>query len=115
MARKTASGATLDWSEFGRLLLDLERGLSQMSAFMAGRVREAGSAVPDRLSETLADISDRVRTTLRDNRSSIEGAARMGEGALRRIEQEVADRPLVALAIAAGIGFVIGVLNSRRE
>src|SRR5262249_6944621 len=67
MARKTASGATLDWSEFGRLLIDLERGLSQLSAFMAGRVREAGNAVPDRLAETVADISDRVRTTLRHN------------------------------------------------
>src|SRR5262249_35749939 len=113
MARKTASGATLDWSEFGRLLIDLERGLSQLSAFMAGRGPGGGNARPHPLAGTVADNSAPVRTPPRHNRSGIEDAARMGQGALRRLEEEVAARPLVALAIAAGIGFVIGALNRR--
>jgi ElaB/YqjD/DUF883 family membrane-anchored ribosome-binding protein len=116
----------MDWSEIGRLLLDLERGLSQLSTFMAGRVREVGSAIPervrevgstipDRLSDTLADVSDRLRVLMRDNRHVGEEAIRVSQGALNRIEREVVERPLVALAIAAGIGFLIGALNRRDE
>jgi ElaB/YqjD/DUF883 family membrane-anchored ribosome-binding protein len=39
----------------------------------------------------------------------------MGQGALNRIAREVTERPLVALAVAAGIGFLIGALNRRDE
>jgi ElaB/YqjD/DUF883 family membrane-anchored ribosome-binding protein len=115
LLRKPAPTTSLDLSEIGRLLLDLERGVSQLSTFMSGRVREVGSTIPDRLSDTLADITDRLRTTIRDNRNVGEEAVRMGQGALHRLEQEVVQRPLVALAVAAGIGFVIGALNNRSE
>jgi ElaB/YqjD/DUF883 family membrane-anchored ribosome-binding protein len=126
LSRKPAPTSSLDWSEIGRLLLDLERGLSQLTTFMSGRVREVGSAIPervrevgstipDRLSDTLADVSDRLRVLMRDNRHVGEQAVRMSQGALNRIEREVVERPLVALAIAAGIGFLIGALNRRGE
>jgi ElaB/YqjD/DUF883 family membrane-anchored ribosome-binding protein len=116
----------MDWSEIGRLLLDLERGLSQLSTFTSGRVREVGSsipgrvrdvgsAIPDRLSDTLADISDRLRVMMRDHRHVGEEAVRMSRGALNRIEREVVERPLAALAVAAGIGFLIGALSRRHE
>jgi ElaB/YqjD/DUF883 family membrane-anchored ribosome-binding protein len=126
LLRKPAPSPSLDWSDIGRLLLDLERGLSQLSTFMSGRVREVGgaipervrdasSAIPDRLSDTLSEISDRLRVLMRDNRHVGEEAMRMSQGALQRIEREVVDRPLVALAVAAGIGFLIGALNRRDQ
>jgi len=126
LSRKPAPAPSFDWNEIGRLLLDLERGLLLLSSFMPGRVREigsgiperarhSGSPIPDRLSDTLADLSDRLGTAMRDNRDVSEEAVRMGQGVLQRIEREVTERPLVALAVAAGIGFIIGALNSRDE
>jgi ElaB/YqjD/DUF883 family membrane-anchored ribosome-binding protein len=37
----------------------------------------------------------------------------MGGDALRRIEDEIGHRPLLTLAIAAGIGFLAGMANRR--
>ena len=112
--RKTAYATSLDLSEIGRLLHDLERGLAQLAAFVSANAREASSGVPERISETLSDISERVRTSLRHNARTVGGeASRMGTTVWHRIEDEVAHRPLVALAIAAGIGFLIGALNRR--
>jgi ElaB/YqjD/DUF883 family membrane-anchored ribosome-binding protein len=42
-----------------------------------------------------------------------EEAGRVSQTALHRVENEVAHRPLLALAIAAGIGFLIGAMNRR--
>jgi ElaB/YqjD/DUF883 family membrane-anchored ribosome-binding protein len=40
-------------------------------------------------------------------------AARMTGDAVRRIEDEVGQRPLLTLAIAAGIGFLAGMAGRR--
>jgi ElaB/YqjD/DUF883 family membrane-anchored ribosome-binding protein len=111
LARKTRHAASFDLSEIGPLLRDLEPILRRLAAFASANAREARSAIPDRLSEAWSDVSGRVRSNARDMG---EEATRMSKGVLHRVEDEVVHRPLVALAIAAGIGFVIGALNHRR-
>jgi ElaB/YqjD/DUF883 family membrane-anchored ribosome-binding protein len=110
---RSASTSSLDLSDIGRILRDLERGVSQLAAFVSSNAREAGSALPDRFSDAWSDISDRMRSIRDDARTVGEGAGRVGRGALQRIEDEIVHHPLVALAIAAGIGFLIGALNRR--
>jgi ElaB/YqjD/DUF883 family membrane-anchored ribosome-binding protein len=110
---RSAPTSSLDLSDIGRVLRDLERGVSQLAAFVSANAREAGSGLPDRFSDAWSDISDRMGS-IRHNALSVgEGASRMSSGALQRIENEIVHRPLVALAIAAGIGFLIGALNRR--
>jgi ElaB/YqjD/DUF883 family membrane-anchored ribosome-binding protein len=110
--RKTAYAPSLDAGEIGRLLYDLERAIAQLAA----NAREASGAVPDRISETLSDLSHRVGASIRHNARSVsEEATRMGTGAWQRIEHEMIHRPLLVIAIAAGIGFVIGALNRRPQ
>jgi ElaB/YqjD/DUF883 family membrane-anchored ribosome-binding protein len=112
--RRSASATSLDAGEVGQLLQDLEQRLSQIAAFVTANTRQASNVVPDRVSEALSDVADRFRTSLRHNaRFFGDEASRMGSTALHRVEHEVTHRPLVALAIAAGIGFMIGALNRR--
>jgi ElaB/YqjD/DUF883 family membrane-anchored ribosome-binding protein len=122
LARKARHATSFDVNDIVTLLRDLEPALNRLAAFVSANAREVRgavpdriSAVPDRISEAWSDVSDRLRSTVRINaRDMGEEAARMGKGVWHRIEDEVVHRPLVALAIAAGIGFVIGALNHRR-
>ena len=105
---------SFDLGEIGRVLRDLEARLGEIAAFVSASAREAGGAVPDRVSGALSDASELMRTSLRRNVRSIGGqATRMGTHAWHEIEDGIVRRPIVALAIAAGIGFLIGALNRR--
>jgi len=120
--RRTARATSLDVGDIGQLVQDLQQGLSQLAAYIATNAREASSAVPerlsavvpDRLSERVVDLSQRVGTTLRHNARSVgDEATRMGTGAWHKLEDELVHRPLLVIAIAAGIGFMLGALNRR--
>jgi ElaB/YqjD/DUF883 family membrane-anchored ribosome-binding protein len=41
-------------------------------------------------------------------------AARLGDVALRRLSDEVEHRPLVTLAVAVGVGILVGLASHRR-
>jgi len=108
--------------DVGQLVHELQQGLAQLAAFVATNAREAGTAVPERLSavvpdgltERLAELSQRVGTTLRHNARNVGNeATRVGTGAWHRLEDEMVHRPLLVIAVAAGIGFLIGALNRR--
>jgi ElaB/YqjD/DUF883 family membrane-anchored ribosome-binding protein len=102
-----------DVAEIGHLLRELERLFAQLGRSAASDAKHARTAIPDALSETWSDLSDRVGTALQDRAHLVQGASRAGTLAWQRFEREVTDRPLVALAIAAGIGFLIGAINRR--
>jgi ElaB/YqjD/DUF883 family membrane-anchored ribosome-binding protein len=42
------------------------------------------------------------------------GAAQLGNDAIRRIAREVKHRPLVTLAVAIGVGVLVGLVGHRR-
>ena len=120
--RRTARATSLDMGDVGQLVHELQQGLAQLAAFVATNAREAGTAVPERLSavvpdgltERLAELSQRVGTTLRHNARNVGNeATRVGTGAWHRLEDEMVHRPLLVIAVAAGIGFLIGALNRR--
>ncbi len=57
---------------------------------------------------------NRVRESASDVTASIaDEASRFGSDAFRKISNEVEQRPLMMLAIAAGIGFLAGFANRR--
>ena len=110
-------------ADLERLLDDVERRLSRLA-----KTLPAAASMPkaDRLSETIAsalnDIADRVGSRAR---SVSKDAGRIGERvtgdalqfgdeALRRVAREVERRPLVTLAIAAGVGVLAAGLLARR-
>jgi ElaB/YqjD/DUF883 family membrane-anchored ribosome-binding protein len=108
------SSTSRDIAQIGRLLRELEGQLAHLAKSVASDARDASSTVPDLISHALSDLSDRFQTSVQ-GRARIVGheAARVGTGIWHKVEDEVVNRPLAALAIAAGIGFLIGALNRR--
>ena len=72
--------------------------------------KDAADGATEFVSDTVTDAADRVRNGA--NAVSDE-ASRLGGDAIRRIEDEVGQRPLLTLAIAAGIGFLAGMAGRR--
>ena len=113
MARKTRNTsddiAEIE-REIGRLMHDLENRVGRLNTLTRKGASHAASEASDYVSETLSDTAERLR-----NGAQLVGdeAAKFSNDALRRIEDEVGQRPLLTLAIAAGIGFLAGMAGRR--
>ena len=75
------------------------RSVLCLIAFAAGRASVGGEAA--RFGQEAARVGHE--------------AARMGNDALRRVTNEVEHRPLVMLAVAVGVGLLMGLAAARRS
>lgn len=92
------------------LISDLEKRLRKLNRSMREEASGASSDVTDFVSEALSGIMKRVRESSESLAEDVsERAAKVGGDAIKRVSQEVEHRPLTLLAIAAGIGFLLGM------
>jgi ElaB/YqjD/DUF883 family membrane-anchored ribosome-binding protein len=96
--------------EIGQLMNDIEARVGKLQALARRSAKDAADGATDFVSDTVSDAADRVRNGA--NAMSDE-ASRLSGDAIRRIEEEVGQRPLLTLAIAAGIGFLAGMAGRR--
>jgi ElaB/YqjD/DUF883 family membrane-anchored ribosome-binding protein len=96
--------------EIGALMHDIEGRISQLNGLARRNAKDATEGASHLISETVSDAADRVRNGA--NMVSDE-AARIGADAMRRLESEIGQRPLLTLAIAAGIGYLAGMAGRR--
>ena len=111
-------------SEIERRIELMERRLDRMGQ-VAARTASSGFAsaaqatdrVGDAVVSALGDIVERFRGGSRSVGSEAarfgQEATKFGNDALRRVSSEIEQRPLVTLAIAAGIGLLIGLAGRR--
>ena len=115
-ASKAATSAN-EISAIEELVGDLERRLHRLSETGdAGRGELADDAgeISDFVRKTLDDITNRVRKTAANVGQSVaNGASRFGSDTARKIADEVDQKPFTMLAVAAGIGFLVGFANRR--
>jgi len=121
MARKTSShsngnghtvaGDVADIErEIGQLMHDIEARVGRHQALARRSAKEAADGATEFVSDTVSDAADRVR----NGASAVsDEAGRLSGDAIRRIEDEIGQRPLLTLAIAAGIGFLAGMAGRR--
>jgi ElaB/YqjD/DUF883 family membrane-anchored ribosome-binding protein len=108
-------------SDLERLLHDLEQRLARLRR-TAARSPRAAPAAFDRFGETvtaaLGDVAGRLRGRADAAGSEVaqlgDDALRLGNDALRKLTREVEHRPLLMLAIAAGVGALAAGLFARR-
>lgn len=96
------------------LMSDLEKRLRRLSAVARNEASGASSEVGDFVSETLERIMSRVRDSAAGVTQTVaDEASRVGTDAFKKLADEVEHRPLMMLAIAGGIGFLIGLASRR--
>jgi ElaB/YqjD/DUF883 family membrane-anchored ribosome-binding protein len=114
MARRNSTTASDDIVEIEReiaqLMRDLETRVGRLNTLSKRGAANAASQAGEFVSETLADARERLRNGAH---AVTDEAARFGSDALRRVEEEIEQRPLLTLAIAAGIGFLAGMAGRR--
>jgi ElaB/YqjD/DUF883 family membrane-anchored ribosome-binding protein len=77
-------------------------------------VWQATDRAGDMLAAALGDVTDRFRGLRSNAGAAGSEAMRLGNDAMRRLSDEVVHRPLVLLAVAAGIGLLAGFAGRRR-
>ncbi len=112
--RAAKSAAAEEIAAIEELMSDLEKRLRRLSGSARSEASGASSEVGDFVSEALERITSRVRDSAAGVTQSLtEEATRVGSDAFKKLTDEVENRPLMMLAVAAGIGFLIGLANRR--
>jgi len=102
---KTASTAD-EIAAIQELMSDLEKRLHRLSGATKREFSGASGEINDFVNDALAGIMDRVREGAH---SATDKAAHLGGDAVKKLTDEVEQRPLAMLAIAAGLGFLFGL------
>jgi ElaB/YqjD/DUF883 family membrane-anchored ribosome-binding protein len=96
------------------LMVDLEKRLKRLNGAARTEVSGASSDIQDFVSDALSGIMKRVRTSASSITDTVtDQATRVGGDVFKRVLDEVEHRPLAMLAVAAGIGYILG-LSQRR-
>ncbi len=112
--RSAKSAAAEEIAAIEDLMNDLEKRLRRLSGNAKREASGASGDVGDFVNDALARIMEHVREDASDTTESIaDDAARYGADAIKKAIQEVEQRPLLMLGIAAGIGFLAGMLNKK--
>ena len=97
-------------AEVRQLMSDLEERLDRLNMLTKRGATHAVDGVNNLVFDALTGVTGRVR----DNARSVsDDATKIGTQAISQIAQQIDKRPLLTLAIAAGIGFVAGL--ARRQ
>jgi ElaB/YqjD/DUF883 family membrane-anchored ribosome-binding protein len=119
MTTRSAKSATAadEIAAIEGLVDDLEkrlRRLTEISSEARDEVSGATGDVKDFVNDALGHIMQRVRESASTMGQSVaQEASRVGGDALKKVTDEVEQRPLIMLAVAAGIGFLVGLANRR--
>jgi ElaB/YqjD/DUF883 family membrane-anchored ribosome-binding protein len=110
-----------DLAEIERRLRALEKRLERAGSRTASGAVQAAARTGDAIASALSDMSDRFRDgsrsvgggALKLGNEAAKEAAKLGNDALQRLADEVERRPLTTLAIAAGVGLIVGLAAHR--
>ena len=89
-------------------LRSLEQRLERVGDRTSASTAEIAERVGAAIAPALSNIADRFRGSA--NAMSDE-AAKLGNDAVRRLSNEVERRPLVTLAVAVGVGILVGLAS----
>ena len=104
MARKTAKNAQeILMADFQALVLDTERLLEHTASLAGDQVEELRAQIKDSLFK--------ARETLVETKGTLQDR---GQAAVVATEDYVQANPWQSVGIAAGVGFLIGLLATRR-
>jgi len=102
--------------EIDRRLRSIEDRLERTGARGARKAMDTTDRVTDAVASVLGSLAERFRgISLSDETARFaEDATKIGNAALGRLSTEVEHRPLATLAVALGVGLLVGLAAHRR-
>ena len=104
-----------DIGDVEQRLRALERRLEAIGSRSAAGATQAVDHVGDVIASTLSGVVEALRgraNSMGDDVAKLGGeAAKLGDRALRRLADEVEHRPLITLAVAVGLGILVGLAS----
>jgi ElaB/YqjD/DUF883 family membrane-anchored ribosome-binding protein len=108
-----------DIGEIDRRLRALERRLERVGSRTSANAAVAADRIADTVAAALSSMAERFRSragAVGEDAARLSGeAAKLGKDAVRRLTDTVEERPLVMLAVAVGVGILLGVASSHRH
>jgi hypothetical protein len=110
--------ASANVGEIERRLHSLERRLARTGDRASANAAHTVDHLGDAIASAFSSIAERFRGdagSVTDEAARIgSAAAKLGNDALNRLSKEVEHRPLVTLAVAVGVGILVGLASHRR-
>jgi ElaB/YqjD/DUF883 family membrane-anchored ribosome-binding protein len=104
--------------EIERRLRILERSIEKLGARASSNARDTADGLGEAVASALSSWVERFRqsaSSLGDESAALgKDAARYGTAALNKISNETEQRPLIAVAVALGVGILIGMAMHSR-
>jgi ElaB/YqjD/DUF883 family membrane-anchored ribosome-binding protein len=114
MPTRTKSASAEEIAAIEDLVGDLEKRLRRLTANTRHEASSASGEISDFVSEALDRIMNRVRESASNvSHSLAEEATKIGSDSFKKLADEAEHRPLLMLAVAAGVGFLAGLANRR--
>lgn len=103
-------------AEVDDLILSLEERLDRINALTKRGASHAADGVNDLVLNAISGLTGQVAERAKDNAGSVsDEVAKLGTHALKRVVREIDKRPLLTVAIAAGIGFIFAMARRPSE
>ncbi|MBV8837620.1 MAG: hypothetical protein JO196_12665 [Hyphomicrobiales bacterium] len=109
-------------ADLERLLDTLEQRVTRLNraaARASASAPDAAARIGDAVAGALGELAERFRGRTQSLRGDVsdlsENALAYGNDAVRRLTREVERKPLVALAVAVGVGVLVASLLVRRD
>jgi len=103
--------------EIERRLRSLEQRVERAGSRGLARAAAPADQVGEAVASVLSGIAERFRggaNSMGDEASKLGNeAAKLGNEAMHRLSKEIAHRPLVTLAVAVGVGLLVGFASRR--
>jgi len=101
-----------------RRLQALQRGVEKLGTRPSSNASNSADGLSEAVASALSSWADRFRqgaSSLTDQSAAFgKDAARYGTAALNQISDETEQRPLIAVAVALGVGILIGMAMNGR-
>jgi ElaB/YqjD/DUF883 family membrane-anchored ribosome-binding protein len=102
-----------------RRLRILQNGIQKMGPRASSNARDTVDGLGEVVASALSSWADRFRqgsSSLGEHSAAVgKDAARYGTAALGQISKETEQRPLIAVAVALGVGILIGIAPGGRS
>ncbi len=121
MTRRHARSNSDDIAVVEELMHDLETRLRRLNIKAKNEASGASNEISEFVTDALANLTTRLRNgtqnaahTITDEATQVGAdAIEVGTNAMKKVWNEMEHRPLTTLAVAAGVGYLLGLAGRR--